>query len=63
MRPVKGGDTLSLGSTRLTILHTPGHTPGSQCFLVDGRLLSGDTLFLGDLRPVRSAGGESARIV
>ncbi|MBL0349522.1 MAG: MBL fold metallo-hydrolase [Elusimicrobia bacterium] len=47
VRPVKGGDTLSLGSTRLTILHTPGHTPGSQCFLVDGRLLSGDTLFLG----------------
>ena len=27
-------------------MHTPGHTPGSQCFLVDGRLISGDTLFL-----------------
>jgi glyoxylase-like metal-dependent hydrolase (beta-lactamase superfamily II) len=27
-------------------VHTPGHTPGSQCFLVDDRLISGDTLFL-----------------
>ncbi|HMU96290.1 MAG TPA: MBL fold metallo-hydrolase [Elusimicrobiota bacterium] len=47
VRPVKGGDVLSLGATNLTVLHTPGHTPGSQCFLVDGRLFSGDTLFLG----------------
>jgi glyoxylase-like metal-dependent hydrolase (beta-lactamase superfamily II) len=30
----------------VTFLHTPGHTPGSQCFLVDGRLVSGDTLFI-----------------
>ena len=27
-------------------MHTPGHTPGSQCFLVDGKLVAGDTLFL-----------------
>ena len=32
--------------TRIYLLHTPGHTPGSQCFLVEGRLVSGDTLFL-----------------
>ena len=30
----------------ITMVHTPGHTPGSQCFLVDGRLVAGDTLFL-----------------
>src|SRR5438876_861830 len=30
----------------IELLHTPGHTPGSQCFLVDGRLVAGDTLFL-----------------
>ncbi len=40
-------DTLSIGRLALTFLHTPGHTPGSQCFLVDGRLVSGDTLFIG----------------
>lgn len=40
------GDVLSVGSLRVTLIHTPGHTPGSQCLLVDGRLLTGDTLFL-----------------
>ncbi|MBI3029873.1 MAG: MBL fold metallo-hydrolase [Candidatus Rokubacteria bacterium] len=44
---VDGGDTLQVGRLGLTFLHTPGHTPGSQCFLVDGRLISGDTLFIG----------------
>jgi hydroxyacylglutathione hydrolase len=46
LMPVDGGDTLSIGRRALTFLHTPGHTPGSQCFLVDGRLISGDTLFI-----------------
>src|SRR2546429_632646 len=44
---VDNHDTLKVGRLTLTFLHTPGHTPGSQCFLVDGRLISGDTLFIG----------------
>jgi glyoxylase-like metal-dependent hydrolase (beta-lactamase superfamily II) len=40
------GDTISVGDVNIQLVHTPGHTPGSQCFLVDGRLVSGDTLFL-----------------
>src|SRR6266545_973563 len=44
---VDNHDTLAVGRFTLTFLHTPGHTPGSQCFLVDGRLVSGDTLFIG----------------
>ena len=40
------GDVLKVGSIEITMLHTPGHTPGSQCFLVDERLVAGDTLFL-----------------
>ena len=43
---VSGGDTLQMGKRTITFVHTPGHTPGSQCFLVDGRLISGDTLFI-----------------
>jgi glyoxylase-like metal-dependent hydrolase (beta-lactamase superfamily II) len=43
---VEGGDTLRVGGHTVTFIHTPGHTPGSQCFLVDGRLVSGDTLFI-----------------
>jgi glyoxylase-like metal-dependent hydrolase (beta-lactamase superfamily II) len=46
------GDEIVLGQVRVRLLHTPGHTPGSQCFLVEeagepGRLVAGDTLFLG----------------
>jgi glyoxylase-like metal-dependent hydrolase (beta-lactamase superfamily II) len=41
-----GGDVVTVGSVPITLVHTPGHTPGSQCFLVDGRLVAGDTLFL-----------------
>jgi len=40
------GDVVKVGSVEVTLVHTPGHTPGSQCFHVDGRLVSGDTLFL-----------------
>jgi glyoxylase-like metal-dependent hydrolase (beta-lactamase superfamily II) len=35
-----------VGDIPIELIHTPGHTPGSQCFFVDGRLVSGDTLFL-----------------
>jgi hydroxyacylglutathione hydrolase len=44
---VDSGDTTRLGGVDITFLHTPGHTPGSQCFLVNERLISGDTLFIG----------------
>ena len=47
LAPVDGNDTLVVGRFTITFLHTPGHTPGSQCFLVEGRLVSGDTLFIG----------------
>src|SRR5262245_49901744 len=40
------GDVVMVGAVPIELVHTPGHTPGSQCFLVDGRLVSGDTLFL-----------------
>ena len=41
-----GGDKLKVGEIEITFVHTPGHTPGSQCFLVNQRLVAGDTLFL-----------------
>ena len=40
------GDTVKVGDIEICLVHTPGHTPGSQCFLVDDRLIAGDTLFL-----------------
>ena len=43
----EGGGEILVGDIPIKFLHTPGHTPGSQCFLVDGNLVSGDTLFIG----------------
>ena len=42
----EAGDVVSVGGVEISLVHTPGHTPGSQCFHVAGRLVSGDTLFL-----------------
>ena len=42
-----GETTVNVGRIPVRLLHTPGHTPGSQCFLVGGHLVSGDTLFIG----------------
>ena len=44
---VEGGDTTNVGNIKVTFIHTPGHTPGSQCFLVENCLVAGDTLFIG----------------
>ena len=41
------GDTISFGEIQLKVLHTPGHTPGSLCFLAGSYLISGDTIFPG----------------
>ena len=41
------GDEILLGAIKLRVLHTPGHTPGSVCFLVGNYLIAGDTLFPG----------------
>ena len=43
---VEAGDVLKVGNLEVKYIHTPGHTPGSQCFLVEGNLISGDTLFV-----------------
>lgn len=58
-----GGDVVSVGAIRTRLLHTPGHTPGSQCFLVEeagrsGQLVSGDTLFLGSCGRVDLPGSD-----
>ena len=43
---VESGDRLKVGEIEIEFLHTPGHTPGSQCFRVKNTLVSGDTLFI-----------------
>lgn len=43
---VDAGDIFKVGDIELKFIHTPGHTPGSQCFLIEDNLISGDTLFV-----------------
>jgi glyoxylase-like metal-dependent hydrolase (beta-lactamase superfamily II) len=52
------GEVVEFGHRRLTVLHTPGHTPGSVCFLAPGILFSGDTLFPGGPGATRPPEGD-----
>ena len=56
------GDTVDVGAVSITLIHTPGHTPGSQCFFVDGRLVSGDTLFLDGCGRTDLPGGDPEQL-
>ncbi len=47
VQPLADGATFSVGGATVRAIHTPGHTPGSTCFLVGGALITGDTLFPG----------------
>jgi glyoxylase-like metal-dependent hydrolase (beta-lactamase superfamily II) len=44
---LKDGDVLEVGTLKIEVIHTPGHTPGSVCYLIGENLFSGDTLFVG----------------
>jgi glyoxylase-like metal-dependent hydrolase (beta-lactamase superfamily II)/rhodanese-related sulfurtransferase len=58
-RAVNDGDEIKLGNVNLRFMETPGHTPESICVLVDGqKLLTGDTLFIGDVGRPDLAGGK-----
>ena len=55
--------TIRVGRADIRVIHTPGHTPGSTCFQVDGVLLSGDTLFPGGPGATRGPGADFAAIM
>ena len=46
--PVEDGDELRVGDLAIRVIHTPGHRPEHCCYLVDGHLLTGDSLLIGD---------------
>jgi len=47
LKHVTDGEKLEAGSLKITVLHTPGHTPGSVCYQAGGGVYTGDTLFVG----------------
>ena len=56
---VADGDVLRLGTLQIKVLHTPGHSPDSICLLVGNKLLTGDTLFVGECGRTDLQGGSS----
>lgn len=63
-RLVREGDTLKLGETEISVLHTPGHTPACVTYLIDGAAYVGDTLFMPDYGTARAdfPGGDAATL-
>jgi glyoxylase-like metal-dependent hydrolase (beta-lactamase superfamily II) len=59
---LKDGDTVSIGSINARVFHTPGHCPDSICLLVDGKLLTGDTLFVGECGRTDLAGSSPSHM-
>ena len=62
-RRLYDGDTVDVGEERLTVLATPGHTPGSVCLLADTAIFSGDTLFQGSCGRTDLPGGDHQTIM
>ena len=56
---VVDGDRIRLGTVTIEIIHTPGHTPDGICLLTDGKLLTGDTLFVGECGRTDLPGGSA----
>ena len=57
------GDTLHLAGLDISVIHTPGHTPGSVCLLAENVMFSGDTLFAGSCGRTDRPGGDWATIL
>jgi len=62
-RLLRGGDSIDFGDMHFSVLHTPGHSPGSICLLGHGVLFSGDTLFNFGIGRYDTAGGSYSQIM
>jgi hydroxyacylglutathione hydrolase len=62
IQKVSDGEKITVGKLSIQCLHTPGHSPGSQCFLVENCLFSGDTLFVDACGRVDMPGGDSKKM-
>ena len=59
---VKDGDVIKFGNSELLVLHTPGHSKDSICLVGDGKIFSGDTLFVGNCGRIDLPGGSAKEL-
>lgn len=59
---VSDGDKIKFGNSELTVIHTPGHSKDSMCLVGDGKIFSGDTLFVGTCGRVDLPGGDAREL-
>ena len=59
---LKNNDIINVGNMKINIIHTPGHTAGAICLLVDNKLITGDTLFVNAIGRTDLAGGDAVKI-
>jgi hydroxyacylglutathione hydrolase len=62
IQTVSDGEKIQMGKLTVQCLHTPGHSPGSQCFLIENSLFSGDTLFVDACGRVDMPGGDPRKM-
>ena len=62
LKPVDAGTKVKAGDVEIEMVHTPGHTPGSQCFCTRGHLISGDTLFINACGRTDLPGGDTKQM-
>lgn len=59
---VEDGDKVKVGEIEVEIIHTPGHTPGSMCLLAEGKVITGDTMFVGNCGRCDLPGGSMQQL-
>lgn len=62
-RTLSDGEVLSLGDMEFRVIHTPGHSPGGICLLIEDRLIVGDTLFAGSIGRTDLPGGNHEQLI
>jgi hydroxyacylglutathione hydrolase len=60
---VQEGQTIMVGGYRITVIHTPGHSPGGVCFYAPGAVFTGDTLFAGSVGRTDFPAGDHQKLI